>query len=165
VLASLLLLSVGFAHRQLQQEFTAWIVLAFIFLFLAIDEASSIHEQLTVVTRETLGTSGYLFFAWVIPYGIATLLLLVLFAKFLLQLPSPTRTLFTVSGVIYLTGAIGFEMLGGHYVTQPNANEVIYSVIYTLEEVFEMSGVALFIYAILNYITATFPRLAYVVAE
>jgi predicted permease len=134
-------------------------------LFLAIDEASSIHEQLTVVTREALGTSGYLFFAWVIPYGVATLLLILLFAKFLFDLPVRTRSLFVLAGAIYVTGALGFEMLGGRYVTSPGATEVVYSVIYTMEELFEMTGIALFIYAILHYMTAEFSRLAYVISE
>ncbi|MEE4146099.1 MAG: hypothetical protein V2I26_14950 [Halieaceae bacterium] len=163
VLTSLLLLSVGVARRKRQQGCIAWKLLAFIFLFLAIDEASSIHEQLTVVTRQALGTSGYLFFAWVIPYGIATLLLLLLFAKFLIDLPPRTRMLFLFSAAIFLGGTLGLEMLGGRYVTSPGATELTYSVIYTLEEVLEMVGIALFIYAILDYMTTTFSRMSYVV--
>ena len=165
VLAAALLLSVGVVLRNNHRPFTAWMVLSVLMLFLAIDEASSIHEQLTVVTREALGTSGYLFFAWVIPYGVATLLLILLFAKFLFDLPVRTRRLFVLAGAIYVTGALGFEMLGGRYVTSPGATEVVYSVIYTMEELFEMTGIALFIYAILHYMTAEFSRLAYVISE
>ncbi len=164
-LAATLLLSVGVALKNTRRPCTAWIALAVLFLFLAIDEASSIHEQLTVITREALGTSGYLFFAWVIPYGIATLLLFLLFAKFLFDLPARTRSLFVLSGAVYLAGAVGFEMLGGRYLTSPGATEVVYSVIYTLEELFEMTGIALFVYAILNYATAEFSRLTYVISE
>ena len=52
-----------------------WLFLSVIFLFLAVDESCEIHEKLSTPFHETFYTSGLLYFAWVIPYGIAALLL------------------------------------------------------------------------------------------
>lgn len=87
--------------------------------------------------KRGLGTSGYLNFAWVIPQGLAVTLPAAVFAKFLLRLPGSTMLYFVMSGAIYLAGTLGFEMPGGKYITLPPAQEISYSVIYTVEELRE----------------------------
>ena len=165
VAAAALLGVIGQCHRQRVQPFALWYALAFIFLFLAIDETAALHENLTVNVRTALGTSGYLHFAWVIPYGIAVLLMAAVFAKFLFRLPRPTMLHFIMSGTLFLTGALGFEMLGGSYISTPGAQEITYSVIYTVEETLEMVGIALFIYSLMKYITTQFVQLDLSVRE
>ena len=165
IVASALLFSIGGSHKKSAQPWVLWYVLAAIFVFLAVDEFASIHESLTDHVRESLGTSGYLFYAWVIPYGIAVLLLGLLFARFLLRLPRATMIWFMVSGTTFIAGAVGFEMLGGNYVTSPDAREVVYSLLYTCEEMLEMVGIALFIYALMTYITREFRHMSYVIRE
>ena len=44
-------------------------------------------------------------------------------------------------------------MLGGYYVNQYQKNDMIYVLIFTLEEVLEMLGIIVFIYALLSYIS------------
>jgi hypothetical protein len=165
VAAAVLLSGIGYCHRHEGQPYALWYALAVIFLFLAIDETSALHENLTVRVRTALGTSGYLYFAWVIPYGIAVLLLAAVFARFLLRLPRSTMSYFIMSGTIYLAGTLGFEMLGGNYISLPGAQEITYSVIYTVEEALEMIGIALFIYALMKYITSVFLHLDYSVRD
>ena len=165
MVAALLLSGIAHCHRQRAQACVLWYFLAAIFIFLAIDEAASLHENLTVSVRTTLETSGYFYYAWVIPYGLAVLLLAALFTKFLLGLPRTSMALFMVSGAIYLTGTLGFEMLGGNYTSQPGAGEITYSVIYTVEETLEMVGIAIFIFALMKYIANTFTQLNYSVQD
>ena len=71
ILAGLLLLLIGSKHQSNGEKYIAWIVLAAIFLFLAIDETAVIHERLGDPMRTVLNPGGLFYFPWVIPYGIA----------------------------------------------------------------------------------------------
>lgn len=159
VLASVLLFIIAFFQRKLNLSYIPWLGLSFIFLFLAIDETSSLHEKFTELVRETLNTSGLLFYAWVIPYGIGLFFFLLAYSKFLFQLPSQTMKYFILSGTIFVTGAIGFELLGGMQADKGSISGVVYSIFYTCEELFEMLGIAIFIYALLSYLVNTFNKL------
>src|SRR5690606_19893923 len=107
------------------------------------------------MTRRTFNLSGYFYYAWIVPYGIAVVLLFALLLPFLKKLRKRTRVLFLLSGTIFISGAIGFEMLGGN-VIQSQGPGALFSFFYTCEELLEMLGSSLFIYALLDYITQTF---------
>ncbi|MDY6919155.1 MAG: hypothetical protein SV765_02955 [Pseudomonadota bacterium] len=130
----------------------AWLGLSLIFLFLGVDEISSIHEHFTLPAREAFGASGLFYFAWVIPYGVALLILAAVYFRFLMALPKPTLVLFIISGVVFVSGAIGFEMLGGRHDELTKDKGTLHQIYYTCEELLEMLGVAIFIYALLRYI-------------
>lgn len=63
-------------------------------------------------------------------------------------------TLFIISGAIFLTGAIGFEMLSARHDSLYGINSITYKAYYTCEEFLEMLGIAIFIYALLRYLTS-----------
>ncbi len=50
-----------------------WFILSLVFVFLAIDENTQIHEIVADYVRPKLGSdlSGLLYWAWVVPYFIA----------------------------------------------------------------------------------------------
>jgi hypothetical protein len=50
-----------------------WKWLAIIFAFMALDEDAALHELLIEPVRDLLPVTGPLYFAWVIPYGLAVL--------------------------------------------------------------------------------------------
>jgi hypothetical protein len=164
-LASLILGLISGCHRRRDEPYRLWLLLSLLFAFLTIDEFAALHEQLSVPLREELGVSGLWYFAWIIPYGVAALALAVLFTKFLYDLPARTRAWFIGSGAIYLAGAIGFEMLGGRYITSSGPREDIYSVLYTVEELLEMLGIAFFIYALLKYMAARFQAVTWILKD
>ncbi|MFK5949852.1 MAG: hypothetical protein QM500_13905 [Methylococcales bacterium] len=153
MLCSILLLIIALTHKKQSAPWLSWAGLAIIFLFLSIDEFASIHEGLIDPVRDTLGTSGFLYFAWVIPYGIALMLFLALYTKFLIRLPQHFAFLFILSGSIFVTGAIGLELIGGNQVESHGINNITYSLISTCEEFLEMLGIVIFIYTLLLYIT------------
>ena len=130
--------------------------LAVIFLFLSIDEISSIHERLTKLVRALLDTSGLLFSAWVIPYGLAVIVFVAAYLRFLIRLPKKIMFLFVVSGMIFVLGAVGIELLEGHHYELHGSADVTFAVFYTIEEFMEMFGIALFIYTLLSYIESEF---------
>jgi hypothetical protein len=132
---------------------TYWKWLAIVFLFLAVDEDASLHELLIQPLRERLPMAGPLYFAWVVPYGLAVLVVGLVYLKFVQSLPVRTRRLFVAAGSIYLAGALGFEFAGGWYLSQVEASEDFpYSLLVAVEELLEMSGIVLFIYALLDHL-------------
>ena len=70
---------------------------------------------------------------------------------FLLQLPRRTARLFMAAGGIYLSGAVGLEILGNSMSLQSLKNTLGYSMQTLAEEGLEMLGVVLFLYALLDY--------------
>ena len=125
-------------------------------MFLSIDEIASIHERFVNPTKETFKTSGLLYYAWIIPYGIGLIGFIIVYSKFLFELPKDTMVLFLVSGFTFIAGAIGFEMLGGRQDELYGNRNILYSFYYTCEESLEMIGIAIFIYTLLSYMVNQF---------
>lgn len=151
VITSFLLFFVGFIKKRENDKFAVyWLALGGIFFFMSFDEAAKMHERLNVVTRAMLPESSldFLYFAWVIPYAILVLFVGIVYIRFLLNLPKRTAILFLVSGAIYVTGAIGFEMLTSYY----RGPGFIIQLVITIEETMEKLGIVFFIYSILDYI-------------
>lgn len=124
-----------------------WKAMAIVFLFLAVDEAVSIHEYVSLMAKKVFHASGALSRAWVIPYGIAAAIFAVLTLPPLVRLPANTRYGLAVAGCVYVTGAIGFEIL--ETVTKDHATGIwmskslAYSLCVLCEESLEMLGIAL----------------------
>ena len=62
--------------------------------------------------------------------------------------------MFPTAGAIYLSGAIGMEMLSGAYCSLHGQNNMTYSLYVLLEEFLEMAGIVTFISALLGYLGA-----------
>lgn len=128
-----------------------WKALSLIFLFLALDEACSIHELLIPVLRGAINAKGILYFTWVVPAFFLLIVFLIAFRKFIQNLPPRTRTLFILAGSVYVTGALGMELIGG-YIADTVGYNTFYGVASTVEELLEMFGIVIFINGLLSYI-------------
>lgn len=148
------------AHGRRGSRSAPWIVAAALFLFLSADELLSIHEKLQPPVRRLLDASGLFYYAWIVPYGAAVVLLVAVSMRFLKSLPRRTLWLFVVSGGVYLTGAVGFEMPGGLYDELYGQDDLVYAMLYTCGEFLEMLGVVIMIHALLSYIREQFGGLA-----
>ena len=156
---SFLLTLIGFASREDKRiHYFYWFGLALVFLFLAIDEMLMLHERAIEPVREAFDASGIFYYAWVIPYGIALLIFGAIYLRFLFRLPSRTARLFVIAGTMYVVGAVGMEMLGGWYFAgDPSRDhDVIFVAIQTVEELLEMAGIIVFIYALADYAVLRF---------
>lgn len=80
------------------------------------------------------------------------MIFLLVFRKFIFSLPFRTKALFILAGAIYVGGAIGMESIGGYIADTPGLHPAAYAVAATIEELLEMLGVIIFIYALLSYI-------------
>ncbi len=145
-------------RKKSGSSYLPWSGLAVVFLFLSIDETASLHEKFTIPIREALNTTGLLYFAWVIPYGVALIFFGLLYSRFLIGLPRRTMVLFMISGTIYIAGAMGLEMVGALRAAT-HGDDLIYQLIVTCEEFLEMLGIIVFIYSLLAYIVEPLERL------
>ena len=126
-----------------------WTLMSIIFIGLAADEFLALHEEL----NSRLDLSGLTQWSWVAVGIVFVLVFAFIFFRMIVQLPSPVRRLFILAGLVYLSGAIVMETLGGHYVTVWGHDSMTYVLCTTAEEFLEMIGIAVFIYALLNYLT------------
>ncbi len=154
------------------QKRSGWFLMTAVFIFLGIDEGSQIHEKFMLITHRLLldgepvgGALDWFNYAWVIPYGLAALVLVVTLSKWLMQLDPKLRNGLVISGVIYVFGAVFLEMVGGKLAAENYAPptdfpwlpcrvyldpsgcwmymDPTYITLYTLEEICEMSGLIL----------------------
>lgn len=86
-----------------------------------------------------------------IPALVLVAVILVAYLPFLAHLPGPARTGFMLSGIIYVSGAIGIELAGGYVADRHPENAVLRGGFKTVEEFLEMSGIALFISTLLRF--------------
>lgn len=145
---------------------TQWFVLAVIFLYLSIDESALLHEMTEKPVRRALGVSGYLYFAWIIPALFCLVVLGVYIRRFLFDLPTKTRWLFLIAGAVYVGGAVGMESIGSNiFVSNPGRKTMAYHLWATLEESFEIFGLIIFFYALLNYVAQNMSEIVFSVKE
>ena len=156
ICSSLFFIIASYKPKPFDYEKLCWFGLGIIFFFLAIDETFQVHEAIGDITEDYVDATGFLYFPWVIPYGFAVIVFILFYLKYLLGLPKKTAILFILSGVIYLTGAVILDMLGGREAELHGYESVAYYILYTVEEFFEMIAIVILIYALFAYIEQQF---------
>ena len=158
--AVLLALIGAAAYRKPAGHALQWFGLALVFLFLSVDEALYLHERIMFPVRNMLNVSGWLYFSWVIPYGIALAIIAALYIGFLRDLPAVTRRYFIFAGIVFTAGALGMELVGGREFERHGSDlNVTYAAMTTIEELLEMLGIAIFIKGLLTHIANELPTL------
>ncbi len=136
-------------HKLLKK----WNALQWLFVFLAADEALQIHEAFTISYFKNLLPAA-LSVVWVIPYGILVIFSFIYFKPLLASMPKRVRNLSLLAGFVYVSGAIGIEIVGNLLVKTGDIklHGISYGLISTLEESMEITGLIIFIYALITYI-------------
>lgn len=155
LLASLLLAFITHQKKETAAPyFKHWAGLALLFLFLSLDEGAVIHEIFADPVQENLQTTGYLAFGWQLAYLPWVIVVGLAYIPFVLKLPADTAKLFIAAGLLYIGGAVVIEGISANEWEAAGGNPIFrYLAIATIEELCEMWGVVLFIYALLRYIT------------
>ena len=125
-----------------------------LFVFLSVDEFVSIHETLSSNMYHMLNASGLLFYTWVVLYFVAIVILGLVYLRFMINLPTKTRNLFIFALLLFVSGALGVEMLEGRYVEMYGRTPFFHLFLITLEEILEMVGLVVFIYGLGSYINS-----------
>ncbi|NNF02680.1 MAG: hypothetical protein HKN22_08335 [Bacteroidia bacterium] len=129
----------------------SWFFAACLFLFLAVDELMQIHERLIGPMHQQFGTSGFFYFAWVIPYSIGFIIICLFLFPVFRNMKTEFQLRFVVAVAVYLSGAVGMEMVGGAYYDHMNGERTLwYELLIGLEEFLEMLGLTLMIYSLLR---------------
>lgn len=132
-----------------------WLALAVIFVLMSIDEVAAYHEYWTGVLRDALDTGGLLYAAWVVPAMILVAILAVTQIPFLRALPRTTALRFVAAGGLYVSGALGLEMLAASYAETRGGENATYLAIAAVEEILEMVASVLFLRALLLHLAAS----------
>lgn len=138
----------------------AWYLLAAVFLFLGVDEATMIHEFASAPTREVLNAGWVPQLAWVLPYGAAMIVLALVLLPWFLRLDRPSQIRFAAAGFLFVLGAIGFELFESAQMRDTLAGnpdtvieELQHPVVDTLilfEESLELIGLGLFLQTLVH---------------
>ncbi|HZV99750.1 MAG TPA: hypothetical protein VFF74_12245 [Methylophilaceae bacterium] len=153
VFCSALLALIAKCREQASQPWLLWAMLALAFFFIGLDDIAELHEHLSTPLRRILHTGGLFYYAWIIPYGAAALILAVSYYRFVFEMPPRIRNLMITSAIVFMSGALGLEMLGAWYFEMARIeNTLSYGIITMIEESMEMLGLIIFLYSLLIYI-------------
>jgi hypothetical protein len=162
------LLSVAFAlgfvascESARRRPALAWWGLVVLFAYMSLDEATDMHGLWAKIsgTPDLPGVthSG---FSWVIPGAILVTLFALLYARWLWRLPPRTRNLIVLAGTVFVAGGLGLELVGA-LVVDTDFLAPSYLAVSTLEELFEIVGIMIMLYAILSHIADQQLQLAF----
>lgn len=156
LLASLLLALIATHKNTPRNSYPRhWMILSLILLYMAIDESVMLHEKLNRAGW-WLGDHpqvGIFHYGWVI-FGIVAVGVVALsHLKFFRSLPSLTQKQFFTAAAVFLSGAIGVEILEGNYAGSHGGEDSFqFSMLTAVEEGLEMAGVIILINALLTYL-------------
>lgn len=156
LIAAGLLYAIALRKASEQDRFTRhWFGLTLGFLAMSVDEVAGMHEALNTITD----------FPWTLPAAFAVLVVAILYLKFLLHLPLPTRIGFLLSGMLFAGGAIGVEHATDWYLENHSMDTLGYNLLTALEEGLEMLGVILFINSLLGYMDTNTPGISLLIED
>lgn len=151
-LLALSALSLFCARCSQNNDLRAFLVLtACCFLFFSVDEASKLHENLTLffkkVSIHTMFPNAH--GMWILVYpAILGVFLLFFWKGFLAFLEQkPGRTLFILGACVFVAGGVGFEIVG-YYIAEHELDS-IYTAEVVIEEGCELLGQSIMIFALL----------------
>lgn len=161
LLVAALLGVIAAARRNARERWAAhWLVLALVALYASIDEGSTLHEQTTPLLRRVADWTQPAFGPpWIVIGSVVSLVVLVVFLRFLLHLPARTRSLFLVGAGLTVAGAVALEVVSVEYAAwRPRGiRSYGYQGLVALEEAVEKLGVCVLVYALLDYIRRQIP--------
>ncbi|MFO7323350.1 MAG: hypothetical protein DIU68_016590 [Chloroflexota bacterium] len=158
LLGGLTSMVIAIIKRARREPFVGrWFGLAAMFIYFSADEAAELHEYLTEPIGEGLNTTGPLYFGWIIAGAIAVVIVGLIYFRFWLHLPGYMKRLYLLAAVLYVGGGIGIEMIGSNLWYLEGGSSLTYSTVGTVEELFEILGAVVFLYAQLVYLTRLAP--------
>ncbi len=154
-LNGLLLLLLGPATRRAGlPDGRYWSALGLIFLGLSLDETASIHEHVGLIVSRFTDGSGTVPFGWTLVALPLVIGLGLVYLRALLRLPRRARWLIVASALLYLGGAMGFEVIGWLFqISRPGWSPAYMMLTFT-EECLEFAGQILFAHALLSLLAA-----------
>ncbi len=161
LLCCMLLAVIAVARRRTGGRFALrWAGLSLIFLYLSADEMLRLHERASDKVVQPafryLGVQaeGLLNYPWIALYAPLVLVFAFAYFGFWIALPAKTRFLFLAAAALFVGGGIGVEAFNALYDDLYGHEDLVAEAMTHLEELFEMMGVVVFVYALLSYAAA-----------
>ncbi len=128
------------------KERRGFLLIAVLLAIVAADEALALHERCAAVLLDELDARG-MTRLWVWGFGaVIVASLAAMLIPFFRALESRRlRSGLLVSAVVYVMGALGFEVLGQHYAATHGWSDPMYVTLSAIEELLEMCGPLIFL--------------------
>lgn len=151
---SAMLAVIAMVKRSQQDAFRwQWTALAALFVFLSMDEAAVFHETFQIAIRRGFAHTDNFYRLAGLVFPTILGVIVTLFAwRWMVSLPGPTRRLFVMAAVLVGLGGIGVDFVSDYLTVTEGAGRVTVTALHALEEGLEMSGVTVFMYALLTYL-------------
>lgn len=156
-LSALLMTAIG-QRERVGWRAVRWYVLAVIFALMALDESVSFHEVLIEPLRPLFSFSGFLHFAWIVPGALFTLVVGLAYIPFVFSFEPVVRKRIIAAGTMYVTGALGFEAIGGYFNSIGGFEHPLYTAAFLVEESLEILGLTLFATTLLKLVPDVFGK-------
>ena len=165
--ASMLLALVGFGfafvglmkYQERDRHYRQWFAIALIPLFLSLDDMAQLHEALSSPLSDEYGFGGLLRWAWIVVAIPVVLVLTVLFVPFLRRLPGRTMALLLLGAGVTFSGGVILEMFEGWRVDSSGHGGLLLFSMVTVQEMMEMIGSIIALYAVIDYAAGYRPEL------
>lgn len=156
----LLSLNVWFVHCILKEknghpsETVFWRIFGLLFLFFGIDESFNLHNRFKAITYGTIASynpASLLHYLWVIPYFAVFGFLMLQLKKHAADIPEYLKKGLMTASVLFVFGAVLMEFAGTYYYVVTRKTDIYLLLIKTVEELFQIIGLIVFIYYISEY--------------
>lgn len=133
----------------------AWNAIAVAFVLLSADEAFRLHELVSDLVKSSLTSDWVPMFAWVVPYGLALLILTGIFLPWFARLDRSSQVRFALAAALYIGGALGMELVSSFYFESLDPDREKFrtltgGLLGTVEESLELIGVSVFLHALVR---------------
>jgi len=146
-------------YQERSGDYWQWFALALVPLTLSVDETAQLHEALD---DPLSGLGGPLHYAWIVVYVPIVLTVSILFIPFLLRLPGRTLVLLAAGAGTTFCGGVIFEMLEGWWVdAHGEGNSAVLFLLVTTQEMLEMIGSIIAVYALIDYVAGYRPEVTF----
>lgn len=124
-----------------------WWGITAVLAWMSLDEAAELHENLGGL----VGTTGLLYFDWVIPATGVVVVLAGIYWPFVRALPPASRNRLLAAAAVYLLGALVMELPLGLWTEQHGNDGLWYGLIDWVEETLELIGASLALSALVAH--------------
>ena len=163
----LALVAFGFAfvglmkYQERDRHYRQWFAIALIPLFLSLDDMAQLHEALSSPLSDEYGFGGLLRWAWIVVAIPVVVVLTVLFVPFLRRLPGRTMALLLLGAGVTFSGGVILEMFEGWRVDSNGQGGLLLFSMVTVQEMMEMIGSIIALYAVIDYAAGYRPELVF----
>jgi len=129
-----------------------WFIIGLSLLYVSLDESISLHERAShkingFIAANDIVLSDFFAFPWIVPASILVVIFGVALIPFFARLQNQVRQLFLTSAIVYLSGSVGFEMVGGFLLA--NSGRLPYLIAVAFEEILEMLGALILLHLVI----------------